>query len=193
MRLLIVLAVMYVVLKVIDKLIDVFSKPAPSSKSGSILDDIDRPVKRYYEDGIFTLEELSQMDPRDYEWWCSDLLKDLGYTNVSVTPEKLDGGKDIICTHRGEIVYVECKRYQHKETAMYMADRSVVQKLVGAMVGDKVKKGMVITTGIVTEGAIEYVNTLPSDIAIELIDGYKLMELYKGVQTKRPQPQPQGV
>ena len=51
-----------------------------------------------------------------------------------------------------------------------------VQKLVGAMVGDRVKKGLLLTTGELTEEARRYIERLPVSYKITVLDGQSLME-----------------
>jgi len=144
--------------------------------------------------GVHSRRDLYNLTPSEFEDWCSFLLRRLGYRNVIVTPSTSDGGKDIVCQKDGEIYYVECKKYLFKELAEHLeknghsgelnpqlVGREVLQKFVGAMVGDRVYNGLVITTSDFHDNALEYVSTLPERYKIELIDGKKLCELYEDV------------
>lgn len=143
---------------------------------------------------IYSRRHLHALTPREFEKWTALLLKELGYENVRVTDATNDGGKDIICENNGEKIYVECKRYLYSELAKLKKDqtddndisyekvsREVTQKLVGAMVADRVHKGMVITTGELHDNAKEYVEKLPEEYQVELIDGEKLCKMYEEV------------
>lgn len=143
---------------------------------------------------IYSRRHLYALTPREFEKWTALLLKELGYENVKVTPETNDGGKDIVCEKNGEKIYVECKRFLYGELAKLKKEkadekgtsydkvgREITQKLVGAMVADNVHKGMVITTGELLDNAKEYVEKLPEEYQVKLIDGEKLCKIYEEV------------
>lgn len=115
--------------------------------------------------------ELHNLSPREFELWCAELLKAKGYKNVTVSPSGVDGGVDIRCIVDDELIFVECKRYLFSRNAKYKVDADIIRKLVGAMEGSDVKSGMVVTTGIVTNDALEFIKTLPEEYAIDIIDG----------------------
>lgn len=144
--------------------------------------------------GVYSRRHLYDLTPREFEKWCAYLLRRLGYENVITTSANSDGGKDILCTKNGEMYYVECKKFMYKELADHKKDmgcsenispslvgREILQKLVGAMVGDKVYKGIVITTSDFNYNAIKYVSNLPSKYQVELIDGKRLCHMYEEV------------
>lgn len=121
------------------------------------------------------------IDGKDaFEVYCGNLLKTMGYNNVQVTELVGDGGKDIIAYKDGEKYYIECKLWDWT-IENNSVGRPVAQKLVGAMVKDKVKNGIIITTSYFTNEAIEYAKNIP-DITLELIDGDKLVKLIQGLR-----------
>lgn len=126
---------------------------------------------RKYCSKINLREELYNLSPREFELWCGDFLKGKGYTGVTVSPPGPDGGVDIKCFYNEEEVYVECKRYYYKNNAPFKVDKDVVRKLVGAMEGNAIKHGMIITTGIATSGALEFIKTLPEEYTIDVFQG----------------------
>lgn len=135
--------------------------------------EIDRLKK-----GILNLEDLHNLSPNEFEHWCALFLDKEGYTGIEVTPVGPDGGKDIIC-YRGSLkFYVECKRYVYSKDAKYNVDLEIARKLVGSMEGDGVVNGMIITSGIITNEAIEYINSLPECFNIKLYDGKDLLKEY---------------
>lgn len=128
--------------------------------------------------GILTLEDLHDLSPNEFEHWCALFLDKERYTDIEVTPVGPDGGKDIIC-YKGTLkFYVECKRYVYSKNAKYKVDLEIARKLVGAMEGDGIINGMIITSGIITNEAIEYVNSLPKCFNIKLYDGKDLLKEY---------------
>ena len=51
------------------------------------------------------------MDGHDFEYFCADLLKMNGFTNVSVTPGSGDQGVDVLATKEGIKYAIQCKCY----------------------------------------------------------------------------------
>ena len=58
------------------------------------------------------LEATDHMDGHEFEFWCADLLEDLGYDNVTVTPGSGDQGVDIIAERDDVRFAFQCKCYQ---------------------------------------------------------------------------------
>ena len=68
-----------------------------------------------------------------------------------------------------DVIYIQAKRWQGS------VGRPEVQKFVGALHGQRAKKGVFITTGAFTRDAEQYVSTI--DPKVVLIDGSKLVDL----------------
>lgn len=94
-------------------------------------------------------QHLISMNPRDFEFYCADLFKRLGYKS-QVTKATADGGKDIILKSKTGTTYVEVKHYSGS------VGRPIAQKLKGAMSADNVNNGIIITTGYFTNECIQY-------------------------------------
>lgn len=67
-----------------------------------------------------------------------------------------------------DVIYIQAKRWQGS------VGRPEVQKFVGALHGQRAKKGVFITTGAFTKDAEQYVSTI--DPKVVLIDGSRLVE-----------------
>jgi HJR/Mrr/RecB family endonuclease len=128
--------------------------------------------------GKISLQDLHHLTPREFEFWCGDFIKKLGYMDVVYSPNGADGGKDIICKKFGDTAYIECKRFESSLSTPFKVDEQICKKLVGSMVHDGIKKGMIITTGIIDSSAIEYINTLPKGYELELLDGNDILRQY---------------
>ena len=127
-------------------------------------------------------------DPAAFEDWVSKVLKILNYQEIRVTPAHDDGGKDVVCRNKeSQQVYVECKLWNPEKFSENVG-RPVVQKLAGAMLADGVKKGLVVTTASFSEEARQYVQKLPKDYEIKLLDGDELMN--KIYQVRKLQLEP---
>jgi len=68
-----------------------------------------------------------------------------------------------------DVIYIQAKRWQGS------VGRPEIQKFVGALHGQRAKKGVFITTGAFTKDAEQYVSTI--DPKVVLIDGNRLVEL----------------
>jgi hypothetical protein len=117
----------------------------------------------------------------DFLYWCGELLKDIGYSDIEYVCSKAYKCNDIVCYEGKDSVYVECMLLTNIETDSIMdedlwekVDRPFAQKFVGTLLHDQVNKGIIITTGGFSDDAKEYVDSLPKDITVKLIDGYEL-------------------
>jgi restriction endonuclease Mrr len=140
-----------------------------------------RNKEEYIEDlklGVLSKKELHDYTPREFEHWCAEFIEKQGFTDIKVTTGGPDGGKDIICRKGINTYYVECKRYNFSKNAEYKVDLEIARKLVGAMEGNGIRNGMIITTGYATNEALEYLNTLPKEYKVEVIDGDNLIKQY---------------
>lgn len=151
---------------------------------------------RKYKDRVLTTKDLDiieckikNMEGRQFEIFCNWLFKNMGkYESVTLTPERNDKGRDLILVDRSsETTLVECKRYTDKATITeeFMIGREICQKLIGAMVVDNVKKGIVITTGNVHQNAWDYINKLEknTDIRIEIMNLDDIMKVIQEINS----------
>ncbi|WP_186429649.1 restriction endonuclease [Clostridium sp. BSD9I1] len=134
--------------------------------------------------GIVRVNDLhDNLTPNEFEHWCGEFLEKEGFLDVFVTAKGPDGGKDIICRKGNDKCYVECKRYAYSDNAKFKVDDNIVRKLIGAMVGDNITNGIIITSGVFTDEAINYIITLPSRYKFDFYDGKDLVEEYEVLRT----------
>lgn len=120
--------------------------------------------------------EIQHMEGREFEIFCEWLFKHMGeYKSVTLTEATNDEGKDLILVDENDkTIFVECKRYTEKatETEDFMIGREICQKLVGAIVSEGLKQGIIITTGSIHQNAWDYMTKLEknSDIAIDIMN-----------------------
>jgi restriction system protein len=144
-----------------------------------------RSRKEYIEDlkfGVLSKKDLHNYTPYEFEHWCAEFLEKQGFTDISVTSSSQDGGKDIVCKKGTVTYYIECKRYSHSRDAEFKIDIGTARKLIGSMEASGIKNGLIITTGYATSEAIEYLNTLPKDYQVSIIDGDELTKQYLEVK-----------
>ena len=120
------------------------------------------------------LEILRNIKPDNFERFSQKLLREVGFTKVTVTGKSGDGGIDGYGTLevnplvRFKVLF-QCKRFTNAVGPGYVRD------FRGAMQG-RADKGIILTTGTFTQGAIEEANRdgVPP---IELIDAERLIDL----------------
>lgn len=87
------------------------------------------------------------MEGHDFEYWCADALKDLGFSDVSVTPGSGDHGVDVLASKDGIKYAIQCKRYTSD------LGNSPVQEVYAGKAIYNCQIGVVITNQGFTEGA----------------------------------------
>lgn len=121
------------------------------------------------------LEQVKAASPRFFEQLVVELLLKMGYGRAGGTGEAIgrsgDEGIDgVIAEDRLglEMVYLQAKRWEGT------VGRPEIQKFVGALHGQRAKKGVFITTGTFSSEAVNYVRTI--DPRIALVDGVQLAQ-----------------
>lgn len=61
-----------------------------------------------------TIEQLSKFSGRQFEEWFADLLREIGYEKVTLTPSSNDEGIDILAEYKDSKVAVQCKHWKEK-------------------------------------------------------------------------------
>lgn len=121
------------------------------------------------------LERVKSASPRFFELLVVELLLKMGYGRAGGNGEAIgrsgDEGIDgVIAEDRLglEMVYLQAKQWEGT------VGRPEIQKFVGALHGQRAKKGVFITTGTYSSEASNYVRTI--DPRIALIDGAQLAQ-----------------
>jgi restriction system protein len=111
--------------------------------------------------------------PTDFEPFCADLFRGLGYT-AQTTPPTRDGGFDIrLRREDGRTAIVECKCFDRH----HHVGRPIIQKLIGANTVGHADTMMVVTTSSFSSDAIDFAR----DSGVELLDGNRLVALCQRV------------
>lgn len=123
------------------------------------------------------LQRVLSCSPEFFERLVIELLVKMGYGGSRQDAgERLgqsgDGGIDGIIKEDRlglDVIYLQAKRWQDS------VGRPEIQKFVGALQGQRAKKGVFLTTSSFTQGAIEYASLI--DTKVVLIDGKHLSNL----------------
>lgn len=136
-------------------------------------------------------ENINRLTGFEFEGFCQWLFQNSPeYKSVELTPPSNDGGVDLILTNANdEKIYVECKKYDfhptltHKDknngSDEFFIGRVICQKLVGAMVANNIKEGIIVTTGSVSPNALEYIGMLEanSDLSLKIYTMDSILKL----------------
>lgn len=148
-------------------------------KSYYEIEKIDK-LKNEYNTQI-NLESLQDLiksyssHPTDFEHYCANLFKSIGYDTI-ITPPTNDGGYDIKVLNNSNLyALVECKLF-NKTTV----GRPLIQKLVGANALENSPNLIFITTSNFSKEAIEYAKSTH----VQLIDGNSLIHLSKSIKSQ---------
>jgi len=106
---------------------------------------------------------LESLDGSEFEKLCARILERLGYGEVEDVQDVADEGRDLIARSEKETIVVECKHYLKGTVG-----RPVVQKLHSAVMTEKAARGMLITSGKFSKGAVDKSKEVHPPI--ELID-----------------------
>jgi restriction system protein len=131
------------------------------------------------------LQRLQELPPDVFERLAQRLLREAGFTKVSVTGRAGDGGIDGVGVYKVSLMsfptFFQCKRYKGA------VGPGSVRDFRGAMAG-RGGKGLLLTTGSFTKEA-KAEATRDGAPLIELIDGEELCDLLKqydlGVSTRQ--------
>lgn len=126
------------------------------------------------------LQILKSCSPSFFEWIVVDVIVKMGYGGSRLDAGKAigksgDGGIDGIIKEDKlglDTIYIQAKRWENT------IGRPEIQKFVGALTGQRAKKGLFITTANFTKEAQDYVSRI--DMKIVLIDGETLAQLMIG-------------
>lgn len=96
-----------------------------------------------------TVEGFDRMEGHEFEYWCADLLRNIGFSDVYVTPGSGDQGVDILANKDGIKYAIQCKRYSSS------LGNTPVQEVCAGKDFYHCHIGAVMTNQYFTAGAIE--------------------------------------
>ncbi len=132
-------------------------------------------IRQELEDEL--LQKIKESSPSFFEYLVVDVLVKMGYGGSKrdagqAIGQSGDGGIDGIIKEDPlglDIVYIQAKRWDNTTVG-----RPEIQKFVGALHGQRAKKGVFITTSNFSQDAREYVSNI--DLKIVLINGKQLTQ-----------------
>ena len=141
------------------------SKPEPVAYIDTNLSPIEQEFARI---------DAMSTDGWQFEQYCADILRKIGYTNVSVTTGSGDYGIDILADHDGVTYAIQCKCYSHpvgnKAVQEAFSGKEYYKRMVAA----------VITNNTFTQAAVK----TAAETRVLLWDRTKLREM---ILTAKPE------
>lgn len=141
-------------------------------------------------------ENIDRLTELEFEGFCQWLFQDNPeYKSAELTPPNNDCGVDLILTNANdEKIYVDCKKHDAHSNLdnkaegrkEFLISRVICQKLVGAMVANNIKKGIIVTTGSISPNALEYIEKLKENSGLSL-EIYTMDNILKLIEAHKNQ------
>lgn len=139
---------------------------------------------RRLELGILSIQDLYKFGFDKFLSLSEVYLEDLGFKNL--TTASIDyKNVDFTCDFKGEKVYVQCildnvVDVKNGDEEIYSIGAPKVQKMLGQMVHDGVKYGIIITNGCCSNESLDFAEHQDGEHKVLLVDGYHFT---KGIRT----------
>ena len=95
---------------------------------------------------IKNFAEIQNLSGRDFEWFTKFLLEHVGHEKVKVTSYQKDGGVDSISFFADKKHYTQAKNWKKTRNGKDYLPVKEIRELGGAMLRDKVTRGVFVTT-----------------------------------------------
>lgn len=107
---------------------------------------VDKPKQMHY---VSSVSAVDGMEGHQFEYFCADLLRKVGFLDVSVTPGSGDQGVDILAVKDGIKYAIQCKNYASTLGNTPVQEVSAGKQFYSCHVG------VVMTNSTFTPGAIQ--------------------------------------
>lgn len=115
------------------------------------------------------LNHIGNLSPRQFEVFCCELYKALGY-KCTLTKATNDYGRDVIVKKDGKTIFIECKHYSKSSKVT----RDICLKLIGSVTTFNADGGIIISTGDFTRTCYEMSNRVDN---LELVGYTDIMDM----------------
>lgn len=97
--------------------------------------------------------DIDNMDGHSFEYFCADILRHEGFSNVTVTPGSGDQGVDILAKKEGITYAIQCKHYSSP------VGNTPIQEVFAGKAFYGCQVGIVMTNSTFTTGAVQLAQT----------------------------------
>jgi HJR/Mrr/RecB family endonuclease len=108
----------------------------------------ERGYKRLSSAAMRELEAVDLMDGHEFEYFVADLLNELGFEGIDVTPGSGDQGVDVLAERDGVKFAFQCKNYESR------LSNTPVQEVAAGVAYYGCHVGVVVTNSDFTDSAI---------------------------------------
>ena len=119
-------------------------------------------------------ECIRKLSWQEFERLVCEAYRRQGYVAEVVGSTTGDGGVDIELSRNGELLLVQCKHWK-----AYKVGVAPTRELLGVVVSRRVKKGILVTSGVFTKEAEEFASL---NVQLVLVDGTGLWAMIRDVQ-----------
>lgn len=132
-----------------------------------------------------SLETIKSVSWKEFEFLVAEAYRRQGYRVDFSLNQGADGGVDLVLHKDGRTSLVQCKQWK-----VFFVGAPVIREMFGLMTAEHADEVIVVTSGKFTAEAEKFAAGKP----IQLVDGPRLLELVKQVQTgKSHSPEPMTV
>ena len=127
-------------------------------------------------------DEMRQLSDREFEEFTAELLRQVGFDNVLLTPRSGDGGRDVVAARQVNgiplLFAFECKRYAENNKI----GPALLRGLLGTVThgATKANIGVLVTTSTFTRASREFI------VSEALIDGKDFHDIVEWLHKYRP-------
>jgi restriction system protein len=124
-----------------------------------------------------SLESLRAVSWKDFEFLVAEAYRRQGYEVDFSLGKGADGGVDLVLHKAGHTSLVQCKQWK-----VFSVGVPVVREMFGIMTAEQADEVIIVTSGKFTTEAENFARGK----SIQLLDGSRLLELVKQVQSRVP-------
>jgi restriction system protein len=136
--------------------------------------EVDKLRNRNLLDSQSGIDSIRSISWRQFEALVAEAYRRQGYLAEVVGTDCGDGGVDIRLRRQSDLVLVQCKQWR-----AYKVGVTTIREMLGVVVSEKAKSGIVVTSGRFTQEARRFAEANP---IIKVIDGPALSILIRTVQ-----------
>jgi restriction system protein len=133
--------------------------------------------RRALVDEQTSLESLRGVSWKDFEFLVAEAYRRQGYDVDFSLGKGADGGVDLVLRKAGRTSLVQCKQWK-----VFSVGAPVIREMFGLMTAENAHEAIIVTSGKFTAEAGNFAQGKP----IQLVDGLRLLQLVKQVQTGAP-------
>lgn len=127
--------------------------------------------------GGLIAEDLNELTPKEFREWCKEFLYAEGFINFQDSKSSNAFNIDFVCSRGLDAYLVKCKIYD--QSSKHRLNSDICKELLGVMEANSVSKGIIITSGKLSNEAVKFITTMPNNYEILVFDQERLLYKYR--------------